>query len=100
MSFPGAFGFGLGTGNIPLTILTFIALLGIVFTAALFLWKVIQGVFLGKANERWRNLPDMTGWEILSLTPLVLLFIFFGLYPAPLLTLINVGVLQELELLG
>jgi NADH-quinone oxidoreductase subunit M len=100
MSFRGAFGVGLGTNNVALTILTFIALLGIVFTAALFLWKVIQGVFLGKANEKWRSLPDMTSWEILSLTPLVLLFIFFGLYPAPLLNLINVGVLQVLELMG
>ncbi len=100
MSFRGAFGVGLETGNTILTVLTFIALLGIVFTAALFLWKVIQGIFLGKANERWSSLPDMTSWEIISLTPLVLLFIFFGLYPAPLLNVINVGVLQVLELMG
>lgn len=112
MSFRGAFGVGLETGNTALTLLTFIALLGIVFTAALFLWKVIQQVFLvlkkknddtGKEEdlyERWKSLPDMAGWEIISLTPLVLLFIFFGLYPSPLLNLINVGVLQVLELMG
>jgi NADH-quinone oxidoreductase subunit M len=99
MSFRGAFGVGLSTGNTILTILTFIALLGIVFTAALFLWKVIQGVFLGKASERWRGLPDMASWEIISLVPLVLLFVLFGVYPTPLLNVINVGVQQVLDLM-
>ncbi len=99
MAFRGAFGVGLAQQPI-LAVLTLIALLGIVFTAALFLWKVIQGLFLGERSTRWADLPDMHRWEIISVMPLVLLFIFFGLYPAPLLNAINTGVVKVLELMG
>lgn len=100
MAFRGAFGVGLGAGLPILSILTFISLLGIVFTAALFLWKVIQGLFLGQLNQKWATLPDMQGWEIFTLVPLVVLFVLFGLYPAPLLSLINIGSEKVLILMG
>ncbi|MBA3532735.1 MAG: NADH-quinone oxidoreductase subunit M [Ardenticatenales bacterium] len=99
MVFRGAFGVGLQAQPI-LAILTGIALLGIVFTAALFLWKVIQGLFLGTLNEKWANLPDMHAWEMISVVPLVVLFIFFGLYPAPILNLINQGVVKILGMMS
>ena len=100
MAFRGAFGVGLGADLPILTIFTFISLLGIVFTAALFLWKVIQGIFLGKLNEKWSDLPDMYGWEAFTLMPLVILFVLFGVYPAPILDLINGGVLKMLNLMS
>ncbi|MGH2545054.1 MAG: complex I subunit 4 family protein, partial [Ardenticatenaceae bacterium] len=99
MAFRGAFGVGLAEQPI-LAILTAISLLGIVFTAALFLWKVIQGIFLGPLNDRWADLPDMHGWEMVSLAPLVLLFVLFGVYPAPILDVVNAGVMKVLELMG
>ena len=99
MAFRGAFGVGLA-GQPILAILTGIALLGIVFTAALFLWKVIQGIFLGPLNERWANLPDIQGWEVVALMPLVFLFVLFGVYPAPILNLINLGVTKILLMMG
>ncbi len=100
MAFRGAFGVAIGDNNVTLAILTFIGLLGIVFTAALFLWKVLQGVFLGRANPKWDGLKDMAGWEIISLTPLVVLFVLFGIYPAPLLDIINVGVTKVINLMS
>ncbi len=99
MAFRGAFGVGLAAQPV-LAVLSLISLLGIVFTAALFLWKVIQGIFLGPLNEKWADLPDMHGWEMVAIAPLAILFVFFGLYPAPILNVINVGVVKVLELMS
>lgn len=70
--------------------LTALALLGIVITAAMFLWTV-QRIFLGPPNTRWAGLPDMDRRELVSLVPLVAIMVIFGLYPRPLLDIINVA---------
>jgi NADH-quinone oxidoreductase subunit M len=67
---------------------TAVALTGLVFNAAMFLWT-IQRIFLGPLNERWALLPDMDGREKLSLVPLAVLMLIFGVYPRPLLDVIN-----------
>jgi NADH-quinone oxidoreductase subunit M len=54
----------------------------------MFLWT-IQRIFLGPLNERWAHLPDMDGREKLSLVPLAVLMLIFGVYPRPLLDVIN-----------
>ncbi|MCZ7572647.1 MAG: NADH-quinone oxidoreductase subunit M [Ardenticatenaceae bacterium] len=77
-----------------------IGVIGIVLGAAMMLWKVIQMMFLGPLNERWTGLPDMYSWEMLTLAPLAILFILFGLYPAPVLNVINQGVSRVLELMS
>ncbi|MBI3976124.1 MAG: NADH-quinone oxidoreductase subunit M, partial [Armatimonadetes bacterium] len=63
-------------------------LLGIVITAAMFLWT-IQRIFLGPANPRWAGLADMDTRELVSLVPLVAAMVIFGIYPRPLLDIIN-----------
>jgi len=68
--------------------LTAVAVTGVIFTAAMFLWT-IQRIFLGPANERWAGLPDMDTREKISLVPLAVLMVLFGLYPKPLLDVIN-----------
>jgi len=68
--------------------LTAIAVTGVVFTAAMFLWT-IQRIFLGPVNERWAALPDMDTREKVSLVPLAVLMVVFGLFPKPLLDVIN-----------
>lgn len=68
--------------------LTAVAVTGVVFTAAMFLWT-IQRIFLGPLNTRWAALPDMDGREKLTLVPLAALMLIFGLYPKPLLDVIN-----------
>ncbi|MDR5683433.1 MAG: NADH-quinone oxidoreductase subunit M [Armatimonadota bacterium] len=69
-------------------ILTALSALGIIITAAFFLWT-IQRIFLGSINPKWANLPDLDRRESWSLVPLVVLMIVFGVYPKPLLELIN-----------
>ncbi len=71
--------------------LTIVAVTGVVFTAAMFLWT-IQRIFLGPANPRWTGLPDMDGREKVALVPLAVAMLIFGVYPKPLLDLINAAV--------
>ncbi|OLC32592.1 MAG: oxidoreductase [Armatimonadetes bacterium 13_1_40CM_64_14] len=68
--------------------LTAVAVTGVVFTAAMFLWT-LQRIFLGPVNERWAALPDMDTREKVSLVPLAVLMVVFGLFPKPLLDMIN-----------
>ncbi|MBI5650811.1 MAG: NADH-quinone oxidoreductase subunit M [Chloroflexi bacterium] len=84
MIFRGAFA--------SLTLLSTISVLGIVFGAAMLLWKVIQNVLLGTFDEgKWehKHLFDLTMPEILTLTPLVILMVLIGVYPSVLLNTIN-----------
>jgi NADH-quinone oxidoreductase subunit M len=68
-------------------ICTVLAALGVIFTAAYLLWTV-QRVFLGPLNEKWKGLEDVNGREILTLAPLAVMVIVFGIYPMPILNLI------------
>ncbi len=66
-----------------------IAVLGIIATAAFFL-RMMQKVFLGKFNEKWNGLEDMTARELISIVPLAALTVLFGVYPKWPLDLMNV----------
>ena len=68
--------------------LTAVAVTGVVFSAAMFLWT-IQRIFLGPLNERWTGLADMDLREKISLVPLAVFMLIFGIYPKPLLDVIN-----------
>ena len=80
MVFLGAFG--------SFKIITGLALLGVVITAAYFLWT-IQRIFLGPLNRQWAALPDMDAGELISIVPLSVLMVLLGLYPRPILLIIN-----------
>jgi NADH-quinone oxidoreductase subunit M len=69
--------------------------IGLVLTAAFFLWT-IQRVLLGPINSEWKGLKDMDRRELLALTPLLVLIIAIGVYPAPLLNVINGAVTRLL----
>ncbi len=67
-----------------------IGVIGIVVTAAYILWKIIQYVFLGEFNqEKWdevthgAKLTDMLTFEKVTMWPLVLFMIGFGVFPTP-----------------
>ncbi|MGQ0551533.1 MAG: complex I subunit 4 family protein [Armatimonadota bacterium] len=70
--------------------LTAVAVTGVLFSAAMFLWT-IQRIFLGPPNPRWTALPDIDRREAISLVPLAALMVIFGIYPRPLLDVINVA---------
>jgi len=73
-----------------------IGILGLILTAAYILWKVIQHVFLGEFSpEKWEEvshgaiLTDMSPFEKVTLWPLVIFMIGFGVYPTPLVDFFN-----------
>jgi NADH-quinone oxidoreductase subunit M len=72
-----------------LPLITAICLLGIVFGAAMLLWKVIQNVLLGAFNEKWAGLKDIQAYEVVTLAPLVFLMVLIGLAPSVVLNTIN-----------
>ncbi|HYE78615.1 MAG TPA: hypothetical protein VEI97_11570, partial [bacterium] len=65
-----------------------IAVLGMLTTAAYMLW-MIQRVFLGKPNPRWAGLPDLTVREHITLWPLAVGMVVFGVMPGLLTNLYN-----------
>ncbi|MGQ9523823.1 MAG: complex I subunit 4 family protein [Armatimonadota bacterium] len=76
-------------GSLPIyTLLTALASIGIVVTAAFLLWT-IQRLFLGPLNPKWAGLPDMDLREIVSLAPLMAAAVILGVYPKPILLVMN-----------
>lgn len=77
------------TGSFPiLPVIAGLSIIGIVVTAAFFLWT-IQRIFLGPLNEKWAHLSDMDTRERISLTPLLVMMVLFGIFPKPLLACFN-----------
>ena len=73
-----------------------IGVLGIVFTAAYILWKVVQYIFLGEFDqEKWNKathnaeLTDLATFEKVTMWPLVILMVLVGLYPSLIVRLLN-----------
>jgi NADH-quinone oxidoreductase subunit M len=85
-----------GTINF-IPVAAFIGVLGVIFTAAYILWKIVQHVFLGELNERWSALTDMEWWEKATMWPLIVTMVFLGFYPAPLLDSFNAAVTTILQ---
>ncbi len=88
LAFRGAFGVALA-GNMPLLILTALSVLGILFTAAFYLWKVIQMLMLGPQNERWIETEDLDGQEMAMAAILTVFMIVIGILPASIMNTIN-----------
>jgi NADH-quinone oxidoreductase subunit M len=70
-------------------VISTIAVFGVIFGAALLLWKVIQSVLLGNFNEKWAGLKDLEQFEIITLTPLIIAMVLIGVYPSVVLNTIN-----------
>ena len=73
-----------------------IGVLGIVFTAAYILWKIVQNVFLGEFDqEKWDRvthnavLTDVKTFEKVTMWPLIILMVLVGLYPSLVVDLLN-----------
>ena len=49
----------------------------------------LQRVFLGTLPDKWKELPDINGRRIGRSCPLAIIVIFLGIYPAPMLNLMN-----------
>jgi len=69
-------------------LLTGLAVVGVVITAAFFLW-MIQRVLLGPLNPKYEKITDVDFREIVSLAPLVALMVALGVYPNLILRVID-----------
>jgi len=78
-SFTGFTAFG-NYFPVSITILTCLAILGIILTAAYLLW-MFQKVFYGNMFEKWKKFNDATPHEVLVLVSLILVIVVFGVYP-------------------
>jgi NADH-quinone oxidoreductase subunit M len=67
-------------------VLTVLATVGLVFTAAYYL-RAVQKVFLGKLNPACESFPDASSREKWSMIPLAIPTILFGVYPEPLIAI-------------
>lgn len=83
--FVGAFGVEL------IRVLAMISTLGILLGAGYMLWT-LQRIYLGKLNDKWKELTDLDGREYAMLVPLTLIIIFLGIYPTPMLDIMNTSV--------
>ena len=79
-------------------VVTIVSAVGIVLGAAYVLW-MLQRVFLGPLNEKYKDLPDISPRELISVVPIAVLVIWFGVYPPPLINMIKrslVNLIQQI----
>ena len=75
------------------TFFTLLSMLGLFFTGA-YVLKGIKQVLHGPLNERWRgHLPEINAREAFVITPLMVLMLLIGIWPAWLLDVINNAVM-------
>jgi NADH-quinone oxidoreductase subunit M len=84
-------------GSFPLvTWATALSVIGLLVTAV-FILGILQRVFSGPPNERWREMPDLTMIERLALVPAIGLMFVLGLYPQLVLGVINNTAIQMVK---
>ncbi len=81
--------------------LTVVSASAVVLTAGYMLWAM-QRIYLGKPNEKYLTLTDISPREVFTLVPLGIIVIVLGVYPHPVLDLIDVSLrhLNEIVLAG
>ena len=76
-----------------------IATVGIIL-AALYILIMYQKTMTGPVQEQVSHFADLRGREVLALVPLVALMIVLGVYPKPILDVVNPAIAQTLQLVG
>jgi NADH-quinone oxidoreductase subunit M len=69
-------------------VFTMVSIGGIIITAGYLLWTM-QRIFFGATNEKYVNLPDINTRELITLVPLAVIVIALGIWPQPVLSLMN-----------
>ena len=67
-----------------------VAVTGVVVTAV-YVLRLVQKVFLGPMSDKWQDLTDASRTEWVALVSLASLLLIVGLWPRPLVDLINHG---------
>jgi NADH-quinone oxidoreductase subunit M len=76
--------------------LAILATTGIVL-AAIYVLYLYQRTFQGPANERVSRFRDLNVREVFAVAPLIVLIVFLGIYPKPVLDIINPAVRATLH---
>ena len=97
-SFVGEFLVLLGTFS-RYVVVAVIATLGIVLAAAYAL-RLYQKVATGPESPHVEGMRDLNGREVTSLVPVVLLTIVLGVFPAPVLDVVNPAVDRVMDTIG
>jgi len=77
--------------------LVIIGAVGIIFVAAFHLWA-LQRVFLGPLNPKYATLEEINGREIFCLAPLAVLVVIVGVWPMPVMNLMNASLVHLVDL--
>jgi len=75
-------------GTLFSKVMVYLAVIGIVLGAAYLLW-MLQRVIFGNYNNNLGELKRITWIEMVTLAPLIIIIIFVGVYPTPLIDMIN-----------
>ncbi|MDH5762255.1 MAG: NADH-quinone oxidoreductase subunit M [Nitrospinota bacterium] len=95
-NFIGEFLVLVGTSYINFA-MVLISMVGIVLAAAYMLW-MLQRVALGEARtEAAKVLPDLSKRELATLIPLAVIVLCIGLYPGPLMEMMDASVIHVIE---
>ncbi len=70
----------------------FFATTGVILSAGYALWLYRRVVFGKLEKSALAHMADMTPRELLTLAPLIILTVFFGVYPAPILDIFGASV--------
>ncbi|MFC3994592.1 NADH-quinone oxidoreductase subunit M [Nocardiopsis sediminis] len=76
-----------------------IAAVGVVLAALYILW-MYQRTMTGPTPEALAKLRDLSGREVWAVAPLLALIVVFGVYPQPLLNVINPAVAETMRQVG
>jgi NADH-quinone oxidoreductase subunit M len=66
-----------------------IATTGVIFAAAYLLWALQRVIYQKLDNPENEHLKDLSGREVAILAPIVLLIVWIGVYPKPILSRID-----------
>ena len=78
--------------------LTVIATLGILLNAVYFL-RAYQRIFWGENSNKDMNFTDISLMEIITILPLTILIIVLGVYPSPLIDIIEPTVQRIIDII-
>ena len=71
----------------------------IVITAA-YMLLMIQRIFMGPLNEKWKDLKDMKKWEVWAIAPVMFFILYYGLNPKALVDIYGESTARLAESLG
>jgi NADH-quinone oxidoreductase subunit M len=91
--------FQIFTGSIAVAPVTAVAVLGILITAALFL-RATGGLLTGETRGKALGFTDLRPWELWSVAPLLVLSLAIGVFPRPLLSVIEPAAQAVVDLVG